>query len=115
MTIVQVYYPYNIDKLPQNVLIRIMLSFGKDITLEDITQYYVCVHEMKEEKKIENPIEYLNRLWELFNSDDNPLSDKKFEEIEKLHTHTSMSVGDAIKIDDTYYVVSGSGFRKLDK
>ena len=57
---------------------------------------------------------YLEKIFRKFNSRENPLSTRDNQEkIKSLETHTSMSVGDVIQINDKYYSVSGEGFHQV--
>ena len=55
----------------------------------------------------------LEKTFELFNSDKNPLfSEEKQYLINKISSHISMSVGDIIMIDKDIYQLSGLGFKQ---
>jgi hypothetical protein len=56
--------------------------------------------------------EYLESLFRLFNSEDNPLV-QVGELIQECQTHTSMSVGDVISYDGEFYLVMGIGFKLI--
>lgn len=57
----------------------------------------------------------LDAIFDMFNRESNPLStDAGQERIRTMNaSHTSMSVGDIIKIRKTCYMVAGEGFKKL--
>src|SRR5581483_1584588 len=75
---------------------------------EEIDNNYVSVCTFDSESSNEE-------LFELFNSDDNPLTNESCQDFLCKHKlHTSMSVGDMIRRDDDYYVVAGIGFQKLN-
>ncbi|AVG46677.1 hypothetical protein [Acanthamoeba polyphaga mimivirus] len=60
-------------------------------------------------------IEHLDDVFKRFNNDDNPLYEKKLQkQVKKYHTHTSISVDDIIKIDDSYFMITDFGFDVLD-
>lgn len=60
--------------------------------------------------------DYLERLFEKYNTDNNPLgTDAGQQKVKKSGTHhTSMSVLDIIKIGSKYFMVAGAGFKKVN-
>ena len=55
-----------------------------------------------------------DQAFEIFNGDDNPFANKEIQEfIRKVCTHTSMSVGDIVVIDDIYHICENIGWRTL--
>lgn len=59
--------------------------------------------------------EVCNKIFNLFNGDDNPLSTQSKQNfIRENNTHTSMSIGDIIYINDGYYICRTMGFSKLN-
>ncbi|BCS83578.1 hypothetical protein QLL95_gp0545 [Cotonvirus japonicus] len=65
--------------------------------------------------EVENIVSVLDKNFKLFNGDENPLYDEKFQKkIIKRYTHSSMSVGDIIRIDLDYYLVTDFGFSLVD-
>lgn len=90
-----------------------ILIFGK-ANLNDLNTYYVNVYDEPLNINMDND-NILNDLFELFNSEtENPLSSIEYQnKIKQYHTHTSMSVGDIIKLNNDYYVVAIRGFTKL--
>lgn len=97
---------------------RIMLG---NVTVKDVKKYHVRIYKyetlIEDETLINDKIyAYLEGLFMRFNSEDNPLSASEYQKkIKKFLSHTSMSVGDVVQIDDDYYVVAGVGFKKLKK
>ncbi len=86
----------------------IPITFGHDLNInkEFIDKNYVCVHTMPYIINSE-PFKYLEELFAQFNSDQNPLYEKR------NLPHTSMSVGDIILYGKKYYLVTGFGFKYL--
>jgi len=81
---------------------------------------------IREEVDTDKPLmEELERLFAKYNQDHlNPYSNTEEhfnrgevspgqQKIRDLHVHTSMSVGDVIKINNSHYIVAGTGFKKL--
>lgn len=86
--------------------------YGK-INMNYIDRYYVNVFNEIISTSLEDE-ELLEELFEKFNSEDNPLqSEEKQRMIGENNSHTSMSVGDVIKLNDQYYSVGKSGFLKF--
>jgi hypothetical protein len=78
------------------------------------SKYYVCLYEFRTDIKEEIMI-FLEKLFARFNSEENPLCAPKYQEkIKSFLSHTSMSVGDVVQIDNDYYVINGIGFKKLE-
>lgn len=98
MPIVTIYYYGSISRMQFDDIENIMLK--GNIHIKSIINHHLPVHSVRE-TKINNINEYLEMLYEKFNSDNNPLctvENQKF--IKSIGTHTSMSVGDIVKITD---------------
>ena len=115
---VEIFYPSFNKNIPQSFIIKTAL--GQGITTSDFQNYYVKVYELDiplnvNIDDISSLINYFDRLFELFNSEKNPLSiDPEIQnKIKENKSHTSMSPGDVIKINDSYYYVAGFGFQKI--
>jgi len=88
--------------------------------MSDFQNYYVKIYEMDIPPNV-NPddlsslIKYFDQLYRLFNSENNPLSNNPEIQnmIKDAKSHTSMSPGDIIKINDAHYYVAGFGFQKI--
>jgi len=63
------------------------------------------------------PVDYLEGVFHLLNNEDNPLGSKENQEWIrknlKPNPHTSMSVGDIVKVVDEYWIVEDVGWKKL--
>lgn len=105
---IEIYYPTNIQSFVD--------TFGSKypkVSITDIDIHYFKIYEFNKNENVTID-SYLDELFALFNNDENPLSEKYYQEIiinNKLHT--SMSMGDVIKINNEYYIVCGIGFKKL--
>jgi len=88
------------------------------VTLKDISDYYESIYSAKTTEKITSQKEinkYLDYLFNLFNSNSNPLYAKDHQQnIQDLRLHTSMSIGDVIQFDDIYYVIDKKGFTQIN-
>lgn len=112
MAIIRIYYPCHSKNITHDFLIKTMIT--PNIKIEDLDKYYECIYSYETEIKKKCINEYLENIFEKFNSEENPLSTPEYQDkIKSLLTHTSMSVGDVVQIDDSYYVVSVIGFKKL--
>ena len=116
MTSVKIHYPC-FSKAPQSFMVKVMLS--ANVTKSDIQKYYKSVYQTQLSKYScelvdDNDVNcYLQSLFELFNSDNNPLSTKEHQQyIKENELHTSMSVGDVISVNERFYVV-GMGFKEV--
>jgi len=104
-----IYYTTR-DAIVQNPLL--MLIPEKCLTREIFENNYYKIYE---DEANDTSGEILETLFIRFNSDQNPLSAESYQdEIIKNKLHTSMFVGDVIKIDDKYYIVANLGFSSLD-
>ena len=113
--------------------INFSMGIGKKPTIENLKETHEVVWENFETKIEAQPLQVrgyeLDKCMALmtqFNSDyRNPLSGHSGEEgqafQEKMKDnkinviHTSMSVGDVIQLDNSYYFVDDGGFNKLEK
>ena len=122
--LVKILYLCDVQNVPTDK--RNKIIFGT-VEMEDVEQYYKCVYEY-EIDKVDNVGLFLEEIFEQFNvraypdgdSDNdidlNPLCDAKYQKlIKEYKTHTSMSIGDIICLDDDYYVVQPMGFNKMEK
>lgn len=57
----------------------------------------------------DNIHETLEKIFELFNSAENPL----YHKVVDTRTHTSMSICDIILLNNKYYIVSSIGFKEI--
>lgn len=89
------------------------------ITSQIVNKYYIkmCEVDIPGDVVLDNEsslYEYLESLFALFNSEDNPLcSEDSQDYIIKNKLHTSMSIGDIIKINDKSYCASTFGFTEI--
>lgn len=111
---VSIYYPCFTQKQSQDFMVKRFL-FPTKITKEEFNKYYISIYTFEHEfQKTDNITEFIENLFHRFNSDENPLSTKEYQDkIEALQAHTSMSMGDIIKIDDVYYIVDGVGIKEM--
>lgn len=114
-SIIKIYfYRSAIGEIPQAIDI---LFHGKiDPVVFNDSKYYFNILTYSAHVDKLNIKSFLEKTFATFNSDDNPLSTQYMQcVIHKNNLHTSMSIGDAISIDDDVYAVRGSGFKKNDK
>ena len=112
MPTINIYYPSHSKNIEMSALTRIIMA---KIEVSDLNKYYECIYSYTSNIQVNDIDIYLEHIFELFNSDNNPLSAPKYQTIIKnLKAHTSMSVGDVIQVDDNYYVVDGLGFKELN-
>ncbi|AZL89600.1 hypothetical protein QKC54_gp0925 [Megavirus baoshan] len=81
------------------------------------TKHYIKIFSYDTNEKLfgQHIIEHLDDVFEKFNNYHNPLNKKELQKkVKKYHTHTSMSVDDIIKIDDSYFLVTDFGFDVID-
>ena len=115
-----------------DTFINFMMGIGKKPTIANISETHNVVWENLETKIEAQPLQVRGHeldkcmaLMTQFNSDyRNPLSGhsgkegQAFQEKMKDNKinviHTSMSVGDVIQIDNSYYFVNDGGFNKLE-
>lgn len=105
------YYTYQI----YNSEYYNQITRHENINMDILKKYYVKVYYIDDvlvNSKNENIKNILEEYFALFNSEENPLTDKQ-NEIIQWNTHTSMNVGDIIKIGNIYYMVSYMGFNQL--
>jgi hypothetical protein len=110
------YYSFNKEQEVKALIIKL---FNNIVTKEEFKNYYMKIYEMdippniniENEKSMHTYCETINHL---FNCDENPLCKPELQkQIYENKLHTSMSVGDIIKINDHYFGVSSFGFKKL--
>lgn len=112
----EIYYP-SLNNIPENFAINLFLM--PNITMDDFNKYYIKVCSVDIPNNVDLTVEksineFLESLFELFNSENNPLTNKKMQKhIIKNKLHTSMSMGDVIKIMDMYYYVANFGFKTI--
>ncbi|QKF94520.1 hypothetical protein QKU48_gp1062 [Fadolivirus algeromassiliense] len=117
MTKAEILYPSHNKNIPQKFIVSLYLN--PNITMNDINKYYMKIYELDIPNNInidneESLHKYLEELFSLFNSEQNPLSTTDLQEKIKINKlHTSMSMGDVVKIMNNYYFVSGFGFKKI--
>ena len=91
-------------------------TIPSEITMNELENKYVKVYEAHISNEInldnkESITTYLYSTFASFSSDKNPLSDKKYQKVlRENNLSTFMSIGDIIKLNDTLYCISGSGF-----
>jgi hypothetical protein len=107
---------YYRDHIAIYVALHITFSRGIPVDFKDYFHdtNYACVYEIphvKTNTEVEK-YKYFESLFQLFNSEENPLSLKQ-EMIGKNHTHTSMSVGDIISYEGEFYLITGNGFKLI--
>ena len=109
---VKIYY-YCLGQMTTKEFCRISLL--TKVKIEDLNKYYLCLYTFETDDTINNTVEYLENLFKKFNSNENPLSNEEYQtKIKESKCHTSMSTGDVIQIDDDFYVVGGTGFKKIN-
>lgn len=99
---IEIYYPVRENE--KDVMFK-----PKEITMESMKYTH---------KKLPieiNTTDNLETVFIMFNSPSNPLSSKYYQNWMKENEiyHTSMSVGDIIKIDDEFFVCDRVGWKKL--
>lgn len=71
-----------------------------------------------DEDDYDNDIQILEKIFVILNGPENPLSRKKKQEWIKENLqpdpHTSMSIGDIVKVDDTYYICNDVGWDEIE-
>lgn len=115
----EIYYYCLHKNTPQDFIANLFFNQSQKITKDEFTKYYVKVFETNvplsqnlNDEKSKN--RYLQSLFEIFNSEENPLAFEKYQKIiRENNSHTSMSVGDMIKLNDILYRVSGFGFTEV--
>ena len=89
------------------------------LTNNFIQKNYHCVYQNKVPKHIEMKNEtivssFLKRVFNTFNSSDNPLrSSENQKVVKKYDLHTSMKISDIIKLENNHYYVDKIGFKKI--
>lgn len=83
------------------------------ITEDYVRTKYENVYEEDVSKVIlnNNINNYLEKIFQKFNSNENPLIGSKL--IREKVKHTSMSVGDVIELNNIMYVVTFCGFKEI--
>jgi len=93
---------------------------------------YNEIHFNSDTKPVSIPIGFFKRYWRVLPIQENITSTSDIEEIftkyninnpyanpegqriiKEYNTHTSMSVGDIIKVGSRYYIIAGEGFKKV--
>jgi hypothetical protein len=84
-------------------------------TLQEFHWNYTKVYSISIVKKRMKNDTILNNLYERFNTSANPLSTPDSQQMLRAENvrHTSMSMGDIIKINSSYFIVRSIGFKKL--
>lgn len=110
---IKIYYSCFINgaKSDQEFILNKFLSPTK-VTRKQFKDYYRLIYEKND--TVTEIDQYLNSLFELFNSEHNPLCRQKYQNlIKNLNSHTTMGVGDVVRINDQYYIVASFGFEKI--
>jgi len=112
-SIVKIYfYTSAIGEIPQAV--DILLHGKVDPVVFSDNKYYVNIHTYSEHIDKLDITKFLNKTFATFNSNDNPLNAQEMQRvIRENNLHTSMSVGDAISVDNDVYTVKSFGFKKM--
>ena len=87
---------------------------GRPQNLNDIKTWYVKVYTKNMRGKIvENNLE---RIFSGFNLSTNPLGTKKMQQWIREHdvAHTSMSVGEIVKVDGEWWYCADVGWEKME-
>lgn len=112
---IEIYY-LCYENTPSSFVIKQYIKVN--VSNDEFKKYYIKVFEnecddnLKENKII---FKHLESLFSLFNFEKNPLindDSQKFIINNKLHT--SMSIGDIIKINEQYYCCAAMGFEKFN-
>lgn len=111
MTHIQIFYwtKKAVDDLKHDIFF-----YGKP-KISYLDKYYVNV--FNETTSVNNKDIHclLEGLFARFNSEENPLSSEEKQKLIREHnTHTSMSLGDVVKVNDKYYVAAQIGFQNLE-
>jgi hypothetical protein len=99
--------------------IMLMVDPISILTKTMIKDRYICFYESNVPENVDvnnkaNLYEFLENIFRTFNSEDNPLNDQVIQKkIRELKSHTSMSVGDVVLVNNVYYYVGCTGFGKL--
>lgn len=117
---VKVYYLSKwkdfVRKYGLNTINTLLVSNETDLkTVQFDQDYYLemCENTIEKESFSEEDIfGILEDIFREFNSDNNPLVNHQ-EYIRNNDSHTSMSVGDLIKLDDRLYIVASMGFLEI--
>lgn len=116
---VKIYYYSKFRSIPPHIFSEIA-SFGH-VTKELMEKYHVLVYEYEDTVPTTDfyPLEYIDRIYTKFNKyEENPLSglvsSTNQKRIEDLDTHTSMSIGDIIQLDQDMYTVTQFNFVKIE-
>lgn len=113
----EIFYVSSKNKLSQSFILKMYVN--PTVTMDDFDKYYMKIYETiipsnintEDEKSVD---EYLESLYNIFNSEKNPLSSPFYQRIIKNNKlHTSMSMGDVIKVGTNYYYGAGFGFHKI--
>lgn len=113
MTQIQIFY--STDKIYEDYS---MVLLGK-VNITHIDSCYTNIFNETNSIVLNNEDEtdcLLENLFVRFNSTDvNPLQSEEAQKMIKQNkTHTSMSLGDIIKLNDKYYMLGMLGFQKLE-
>lgn len=107
---IEIYYPSL--KASPDAIFAFML---KPPTAEEFSKFvkvYEATYDFEDNEEVDIDT-MLEMLFELFNSDKNPLSDRQ-DFVMENGISTSMTTGCVIILDNVKYVVAGIGFRKLN-
>jgi hypothetical protein len=110
---IKIYYHCESKKMSIEDRIEIQI-FGK-VTYDLMKKYHICVYEYND-VCIYVTDKHLNKIFKRFNDQKtNPLCFPESQNLLKRYkSHTSMSIGDVISIDDVCYSVSQFGFKKIE-
>lgn len=114
---VKIHYLCHQNNLPSDFLIKLYIK--PTITREIFDEFYKSIYDEILPNNInlnnENEImDYIENLFFTFNSDNNPLSSPNIQKkLKEFNSHTSMSMGDIVQINNDYYMVAGVGFNKI--
>lgn len=104
MAKIKVYYFKNEKDMPFDVQQDIVV-FGQP-KMAFISQYYTCVYEIDEKRKIKDINTYLRYLVQKFTFKDGPLTtDEKSKWLEEIGCHSGIAMGDIIQINNDFYAV----------
>ena len=86
---------------------------GKPKTLREVREWYVRVYQVSWSGDISNNLE---KIFSMLNRPNNPLGEPLYQDLirKKKVSHTSMSVGDMIKVGRVWYYCADEGWEKLE-
>ena len=83
---------------------------------KDPENYYLASKFIIKGKEDFNVNMYLQNIFKLFNSEENPLLNDESQKIIKYYfSHTSLSIGDIIKLNQEIFMVTHTGFENISK